>query len=99
VQRLQRGPGFAASYKPSVLANADRIIMVHALDASSETLMIAAVLDQGARVSGMQAEALPDAGYFDDVRSDACARCQPVVPARTVACRDPGRRTVPQRRL
>ena len=67
VQRLKRGRGFAASYKPSVLANEDRIIMAHALDASSETLMIAPMLDQSARVTGMQAEeVLLDAGYFDD---------------------------------
>jgi hypothetical protein len=67
VQRLKRGRGFAASYKPSVLANEDRIIMAHAPDASSETLMIAPMLDQSARVTGMQAgEVLLDAGYFDD---------------------------------
>lgn len=67
VQRLKRGRGFAASYKPSVLANEDRIITAHALDASSETQMIAPMLDQSARVTGMQAEeVLLDAGYFDD---------------------------------
>ncbi|WP_168787589.1 transposase [Paraburkholderia aromaticivorans] len=67
VQRLKRGRGFAASYKPSVLANEDRIIMALALDASSQTQMIAPVLDQSARVTGMQAEeVLLDAGYFDD---------------------------------
>ena len=97
MQRLKRGRGFAASYKPSVLANEDRIIMAHALDASSETLMSAPMLDQSARVTGMQAEeVLLDAGYFDDEVIEATlARCQPVVPRRTVACKDPGRRTVP----
>ena len=67
VQRLKRSRGFGPSYKPSVLANEDRIITAHALDASSETQMIAPMLDQSARVTGMQAEeVLLDAGYFDD---------------------------------
>jgi transposase len=67
VQRLKRGRGFAASYKPSVLANEERIITALALDASSETQVIAPMLDQSARVTGAQAdEVLLDAGYFDD---------------------------------
>ena len=67
VQRLKRGRGFAASYKPSVLANEDRIITALALDASSETQVIAPMLDQSARVTGAKAEeVLLDAGYFDD---------------------------------
>ena len=67
VQRVKRGRGFAASYKPSVLANEDRIITALALDASSETQVIAPMLDQSARVTGAQAkEVLLDAGYFDD---------------------------------
>lgn len=67
VQRLKRGRGSAASYKPSVLANEDRIITAMAVDASSETKVIAAMLDQSARVVGSQAEELLlDAGYFDD---------------------------------
>ena len=72
VQRLKRGRGFAASYKPSVLANDDRIIMALALDASSETQMIAPMLDQSARVTGVQAEeVLLDAGDFDDAVIEA----------------------------
>jgi hypothetical protein len=67
VQRLKRGRGFAASYKPSVLANEDRIITAIALDVSSETQVIASMLDQSVRVTGAQAEELLlDAGYFDD---------------------------------
>jgi hypothetical protein len=67
VQRLKRGRGFAASYKPSVLANPDRIITAFAIDPSSETKMIAPMLDQSARVTGAQTkEMLLDAGYFDD---------------------------------
>ncbi|MDE2253881.1 MAG: transposase [Betaproteobacteria bacterium] len=72
VQRLKRGRGFAASYKPSVLANDDRIIMALALDASSETQMIAPMLDQSARVTGVQAEeVLLAAGCFDDAVIEA----------------------------
>jgi transposase len=67
VQRLKRGHGFAASYKPSVLANEDRIITAFAVDPSSETKVIAPMLDQSARVMGSQTkELLLDAGYFDD---------------------------------
>ena len=67
VQRLKRGHGFAASYKPSVLVNADRIVTAFELDPSSETKLIAPMLDQSARVTGQQAkELLLDAGYFDD---------------------------------
>lgn len=67
VQRLKRGRGFAASYKPSVLANEERIITSFALDPSSETKVIAPMLDQSARVTGEHAkELLLDAGYFDD---------------------------------
>lgn len=67
VQRLKRGSGIAPSYKPSVLANEDRIITAHAVHPSSETKVIANLLDQSARVTGEQAEELLlDAGYFND---------------------------------
>lgn len=67
VQRLKRGKGSAASYKPSVLANEDRIITALAVDPSSETKVVAAMLDQSARVLGAPPkELLLDAGYFDD---------------------------------
>jgi hypothetical protein len=72
VQRLKRGRGFAASYKPSVLANPDRIITAFDIDPSSETKVIASMLDQSARVTGAQAkEMLLDAGYVDDEVIDA----------------------------
>lgn len=67
VQRLKRGRGFAASYTPSVLANEDRIITAMAVDGSSETSVMAQMLDQHARIAGSQTkEVLLDAGYFDD---------------------------------
>ncbi|HKR40434.1 MAG TPA: hypothetical protein VJU59_12275 [Paraburkholderia sp.] len=50
-----------------MLANGARIVTALALDASSETRVIASMLDQSARVTGAQAEeVLLDAGYFDD---------------------------------
>ena len=72
VQRLKRGHGFAPSYKPSVLANPDRIITAFEIDPSSETKVIAPMLDQSARVTGEGVrELLLDAGYFDDEVIDA----------------------------
>lgn len=68
VQRLKNGGGFAPAYKPSVLANENRIITAMALDPSSENKVVAEMLDQSARVVGVHAdEALFDAGYFDDI--------------------------------
>jgi transposase len=67
VQRLKRGKGLAASYKPSVLANENRIITAMEVDPSSETKVIGTMLDQSARIVGAHAqELLLDAGYFDD---------------------------------
>lgn len=67
VQRLKRGRGFAPSYKPSVLANEARIITAFAVDVSSETNVVADMLDQSERVTGAGAtELLADAGYFHD---------------------------------
>jgi transposase len=67
VQRLKRGKGSAASYKPSVLANEERIVIALALDPSNETKVVGEMLDQSARVIGAHTEeVLLDAGYFDD---------------------------------
>lgn len=67
VQRLKRGRGSAPAYKPSVLANEVRIITAIAVDTSSETKVVGAMLDQSARVVGIQPkELLLDGGYFDD---------------------------------
>jgi hypothetical protein len=92
VQRLKRGRGRAASYKPSVLANEDRIVTAMALDPSSETKVIAAMLDQSARVVGSQAEELLlDAGYFDDGVIAACVGA-------SAGC-DEGKQNLPQEQL
>ncbi len=67
VQRLKRGKGKAASYKPSVLANQLRIITALQVHASSETKVVPAMLEQSTRVVGAKPEELLlDAGYFDD---------------------------------
>jgi len=72
VDKLKRGRSFAPAYKPSVLLNEDQTITALAVDASSETNMVAQMLDQTARLSGAQPiEALFDTGYFHDEVIDA----------------------------
>lgn len=67
VQPLKRKKGISTSYKPSILANEDRIITAMAIDPSSETKAVAAMLDQSERAVGSKPEeVLFDAGYFDD---------------------------------
>lgn len=53
---------FAASYKPSVLANRDRLIVGWAVHPSSETAVMVKMLDDAARCGPMET-ALFDAGY------------------------------------
>lgn len=67
LQPSKRGRGVCPSYKPSALANADRIVTAFAVDASSENKVISAMLDQSERVGGAPVqELLLDAGYFDN---------------------------------
>ena len=67
VQTAKRGRGTAASYKPSIRANENRIITALALDPSSETKVVAEMLDQNRRVTGTETtEVLLDAGYFEN---------------------------------
>jgi transposase len=67
VQPLKRGRGTGPSYKPSVLANEDRIVTALDVHPSMETKVMAAMLDQSRRVTGEPVtELLLDAGYFDD---------------------------------
>ncbi len=54
----------AASYKGVVLANQDRIIVAQAVDPSSETGVLQALLQQGKRVGGAIQQLLMDAGFF-----------------------------------
>ncbi len=56
------------SYKPSILANEDRIITAQAVDPGNEAQMIEPMVDQSERISGQKAdEMLLDAGYFTAV--------------------------------
>lgn len=64
VQPQKRNRGKAAAYKPSVLANAQRVILGHAVDPSQETSVIPDLLDQSQRVTGgVPSELSLDAGY------------------------------------
>ncbi len=62
IQPLKDKKRFAPSYKPSVLANAVRVIVAQAVDASSETQVVAGMLEQ-AKAQGKIEAALFDAGY------------------------------------
>lgn len=61
---------FAASYKPSILANTVRVIVAQDLDASSETAVVPGLLDQ-AQHHGPIRTALFDAGYHTEGVIDA----------------------------
>jgi transposase len=62
IQPLKDKKRFAPAYKPSVLANAVRVIVAQAVDASSETRVVAGMLEQ-AKAQGKIEAALFDAGY------------------------------------
>lgn len=62
--------GYGASYKPSVLANAQRVIVAQAIHPSSETVVVPALLDSAAR-HGILEESSWDAGYHCDSVLDA----------------------------
>lgn len=53
----KRGRGVAASYKPSALANKDRIITGFAVDPSSENKVIGSMLDQSEHTNRVKATA------------------------------------------
>jgi transposase len=65
IQRQKDKQRFAASYKPSILANAVRVIVAQDLDASSETAVVPGLLDQ-AQQHGPVSTALFDAGYHTE---------------------------------
>lgn len=67
MQPAKRGRGASPSYKPSALANENRIITAIAVHPSSENQVIGEMLDQSERVVGSHSEELLlDAGYFED---------------------------------
>ena len=76
VQPQKRNRGKAASYKPSVLANKQRVILAHDVDPSQENALIPGLLKQSQRVSGeVVRDLLLDAGYCcDSVIETAIAR-------------------------
>jgi transposase len=75
VQPQKRKRGKAASYKSSVLANEQRVIVAHDVDPSQEISVIPGLLDQGQRVTGEEAKELSlDAGYFCNTVIDETLR-------------------------
>jgi transposase len=66
---------YAASYKPSVLANDQRVIVAAQVHASSETAVVSQLLDQ-AQGQGKIDTALFDAGYFATDIIEATAQRQ-----------------------
>lgn len=67
VQAQKRRRGKAAAYKPSVLANEQRVILAHDVDPSQENSLIPGLLEQSQRVTGECAtDLLLDAGYCCD---------------------------------
>lgn len=99
VQRLKRGRGTGPSYKPSVLANEDRIVTAMDVHPSMETKVVAAMLDQNKRVTGEPVkEVLLDAGYFDDgVITATLERGQPALSGRPDARDAEGERRISQK--
>ncbi len=71
VQRQKRGRGSAPAYKPSVLSNEKRVVVAQAVDPSSETAVIPAMLDQSQTILGKAIkELLLDGGYHCDAVID-----------------------------
>ena len=67
VQPQKRKRGKAASYKPSVLANNQRVILAYDVDPSQENVLMPDLLEQSQQVSGdVVRDLLLDAGYFCD---------------------------------
>lgn len=65
-QSLKQG-GFAPSYKPSMLADESGLICGQAVDPSSESAVVATLLDQHKEVLGQEPESLSaDAGYSNE---------------------------------
>ena len=72
VQPQKRKRGKAASYKPSVLANEQRVILAHDVDPSQENSLIPGLLEQSQRVTGVcVTDLLLDAGYCCDAVIEA----------------------------
>lgn len=74
--KMKRGRGYAQAYIPSVLANAQRIVVASEVDPSNEAVVIPSMMDQAERVIGQSPEELLlDGGYFaDSVIEDSIER-------------------------
>lgn len=67
VQPLKRARGYAPAYRASILANEDRVIVGLDCHPTSETAVLAGLLDQHERIHGAApGELLLDAGYCSD---------------------------------
>lgn len=69
----QKDKTYAASFKPSVLANSQRIIVGWGVDPGSETAVVESMLEQASRHGPLET-ALFDAAYHCDAVIEACAR-------------------------
>ncbi|MGB5597822.1 MAG: transposase [Thiothrix litoralis] len=65
VNQPLKGQGYGTAYKPSVIANEQRIILGHAVEPSSETAVVADLIGS-AQAQGELEESSWDAGYFCD---------------------------------
>ena len=81
IQPLKDKKSFAPSYKPSVLANAVRVIVAQAVDASSETQVVAGMLEQAKAQARLKPRYLMPATIVKpcwrppgNARSSCCAR-------------------------
>ena len=86
LQKAKRGRGFMSSYKPSVLANDQRIIVANAVSPASETGVIPQMLAQSMAIGGNEVEEiLLDAGYFtaDVIRTTLVSDISLLCPAKT----------------
>lgn len=64
IQPLKKGPVVPA-YRPSVLANPNRVVVAHKMHGSSENEVFGDLLEQAKRVTGGVKRVILDAGYFD----------------------------------
>lgn len=56
---------FAPAYRPSVMANGDRVVVAQGIHPTSETVLVEELLAQSKRVNGAPEVLMLDAGYFE----------------------------------
>ena len=73
IQKLKKGRSFAASYKPSVLANEKRIIVAHSLHPSDEIQVVEGMIKVAEKVGENKIEEiLLDGGYCNNTIIGLC---------------------------